>query len=180
MEKIACDQCDKKFDQRAALDQHKAAVHSGEKSEPEWSTPKKKNHFKLIAIGSISILIIVAIIWAVSSVSVWPPIDMRGHIEVNPPAHILKEPMSLDIQKHMLEHADGVEEGPPGIIINYNCIDYACEPNLIENLEAFAIKYPETVYVAPFNRMKAIIVLTKLGRREILQEYNEDIIEAFI
>ncbi len=102
---------------------------------------------------------------------------MQGHIESNPPSHVLKEPMPITIQKHMLEHADG--SGRAGVIINYNCRDYSCEENLIENLEAFALSY-NYVYVAPFKGMDAKIALTKLGKIKILEEYDESIIKNFI
>ena len=78
----------------------------------------------------------------------------------------------------MLEHADG--KGPPGIIINYNCVDYACESDLIEKLEAFAKKYSANVYVAPFKNMDAKIVLTRLNKIEILESFDENKIEDFI
>ena len=77
----------------------------------------------------------------------------------------------------MLEHVDGA--GRPGIIINYNCKDYKCEDNLIEKLEAFATKY-DYVYVAPFKGMDAKIALTKLGKIEVLEEYDESLIINFI
>ena len=108
-----------------------------------------------------------------------PPIDIRGHIEANPSSHVLKEPMPIVIQKHMLEHVDGVEKGRGGVIINYNCKDYECESDLIDNLEAFSKKY-EYVYVAPFKGMNAKIALTKLNKREVLDKYNNETIERFI
>lgn len=106
-----------------------------------------------------------------------PPIDIQGHVEASPPSHILKEPMPIEIQKHMLEHADGY--GPPGVIINYNCEDYFCEEDLIEKLEEFALKYNH-VYVAPFPGMEAKIALTRYGKIEILDDYDEEKIENFI
>jgi len=78
----------------------------------------------------------------------------------------------------MLEHADGGDI--PGIIINYNCKDYNCEGGLIENLESFAEVYPKNVYVAPFKNMATKIALTKLGRIEVLEEYDENRIHIFI
>ncbi len=107
-----------------------------------------------------------------------PPIDIAGHIEENPSSHVLKEPMPLPIQKHMLEHADG--SGPPGVIINYNCMDYQCEEGLIPKLEEFTVKYPEFVYVAPFKGMDAKIALTRFREIEILDSYDEQKIESFI
>ena len=109
-----------------------------------------------------------------------PPTSMQGHTERLPAAHILKKPFPIEIQKHMLEHADGEDGGPPGVIINYDCKKYDCEPDLIEKLEAFAIKYPANVYVAPFKNMDEKIALTKLGRIQTLEAYDETVIDNFI
>jgi len=114
---------------------------------------------------------------AVNAMSL-PPTDMQGHIEASPESHVLKEQMPLQIQKHMLEHSDGT--GPPGVIINYDCNNFDCEDDLIKNLESFAIKYSSNVYVAPFKNMPVKIALTKLGRIETLDEFDERAIEIFI
>src|SRR3989338_7113289 len=69
-----------------------------------------------------------------------PPINISGHIEENPPSHILDNAMPEVIQKHMLEHADG--KGEPGIIIQYNCKKpYSCEPELVNRLKQLVEKY---------------------------------------
>lgn len=124
-------------------------------------------------------LIIAGIMWEISNVERLPPTDIQGHIESKPSSHILKDSMPLAIQKHMLEHADGVEGGRGGVVINYNCKDYSCEGNLIENLETFALNY-DYVYVAPFKGMDAKITLTKLGKIDVLEEYDETRIKNFI
>ena len=88
--------------------------------------------------------------------------------------------MNLVVHKHMLEHADGKEGGRGGVIINYNRNDFTCDDSLIEKLEAFAVIYPEHVYVAPFQDMDAKIVLTKLNQQKILGGYDEQAIEEFV
>lgn len=177
-EKIRCEICDRNFDNEEALAMHNKAKH------PE-NVPKEKKQLpiKKIKRGSIFllivVLIIIGIIWWISGIERLPPTDIKGHIESNPSSHILKEPMPITIQKHMLEHADGIEKGRGGVVINYNCKDYECESDLIEKLEAFAIKY-DYVYVAPFEGMDAKIALTKLNKIEVLDEYNNETIEKFI
>ncbi len=86
--------------------------------------------------------------------------------------------MPLSMQKHMLEHADG--QGPPGVIINYNCEDFECEPDLIDKLKAIAQDYPEFVYLAPFPNMSAKIAITRRGAIEVLDEFDEERIRRFI
>lgn len=176
-EEIRCEICNKIFSNSEGLEMHNQAKH------PE-NIPKEKKPFPVKKIRNWIIfvlvfgLIILGIIFGISSIKTLPPTDINGHIESSPASHILKESMPLTIQKHMLEHSDG--SGPPGIVINYNCDDYECEEGLIENLESFAEKYPLNVYVAPFKNMDAKIALTKIGKIEILEEFDEGRIKNFI
>jgi len=107
-----------------------------------------------------------------------PPTGMADHIEVSPPGHILTEPMPLNIQKHMLEHADG--GGPPGVIINYNCVKFRCPDGMIERLTTIARSYPTFVYLAPFPDMDVKIAITRLGKIITLDEVDEQRIHEFI
>jgi len=175
-EKARCGMCDKTFKDADGLTAHNKAKHpekipKGRKSPP---MSKIRNWGVFIIITG---LIILGVFWGVSNSKTLPPIDMKGHVELNPLSHVLKEPMSIAIQKHMLEHADGT--GKPGVIINYNCEDYDCEESLIENLEGFTSDY-DYVYVAPFKGMDAKIVITKLGKINILEAYDENRVRSFI
>ena len=175
-EKTRCEICDKTFGNEDGLMHHNKAKHPEKVPKERKPLPIKKiknwSIFVIIILG-ISLLIY----FAISNIKTLPPTDMQGHIESNPSSHILKEPMPIAIQKHMLEHADGT--GRPGVIINYNCKDYSCEKNLIENLESFVLDY-DYVYVSPFKGMDAKIALTKLGKIEILEEYDESRIKNFV
>jgi len=180
MEENKCEKCDKNFTIAEALEMHIKAKHPEDIKEP-FLTPEKK---KKIRNWGIVIIVIVAIgftfYFLSISIKTLPPTDFRGHIEVSPPSHILKEPMDIQVQRHMLEHADGNQNGPGGIIINYNCIDHDCESDLIEELEAFAEKYPANVYVAPFPKMSVKIALTRQGNIVTLDNYDVTAIEDFI
>lgn len=180
-EKMRCELCDRNFKDAEGLRQHNAAKH------PE-KIPKEKKPLPIKKIKNWGIFIIVAgfiifgLYWVISnatSAQALPPTDMQGHIERNPPSHTLKKPMDIPVQKHMLEHVDGIEGGRGGVIINYDCNNFDCESDLIENLESFATKY-DYVYVAPFKNMAVKIALTKLGRIETLDSYDEIKIETFI
>jgi len=177
-EKARCEICDRTFKDADGLRAHNAAKHP--ESVKKEGKPMNLGKYKG---WLIFIVIVIALVWGImwlsSSRTVLPPTDMVGHIEVNPPSHVLKEPMDIRVHKHMLEHVDGTEGGRPGTIINYNCKDYDCEEGLIENLEAFAGKYGH-VYVAPFKNMGAKIALTRLNSQEILDEYDEERIDAFV
>ena len=78
----------------------------------------------------------------------------------------------------MLEHADGV--GPPGVIIQYNCDDFACEPGMITRLQEIVSARPSNVYLAPFPTMDAKIALAAPGRLVTLDEFDEPRITRFI
>ena len=156
---------------------HNSAKHpKPEKKSIKLNYKKIRNWGVLIVVLA---LVIFGFYFMFSGVKTLPPTDMQGHVEANPPSHILREPMSIPIQKHMLEHVDGQQGVRGGVIINYNCEDYNCEEGLIENLEQFGYEF-NYVYVAPFKNMDAKIALTKLNRIEVLEEYNEGEIRNFI
>lgn len=177
-EKTRCEVCDRIFKDEGGLAAHNKAKHPEQITKEKTSLPVKKIRNWTISLVILG-LIIAGVVWSISSTETLPPTDMNGHIESNPPSHILKEPMQLVVQKHMLEHADGQEGGRGGVIINYNCKNYECESGLIEKLEAFALEF-NYVYVAPFKGMDAKITLTKLGKIDILEGYDETRIKNFI
>ncbi len=151
--------------------------NSNKSSESEGKPLNIKLILTKISVIVVVALIIIGIIWFVASRPNLPPIDMAGHIEENPSAHILNTEMTEPIQKHMLEHADG--KGKPSILIQYNCKKYNCEKSLIEKLKVLVKKYPENVYLAPGN-YDGKIILTKLGQRKILSSFDEAQITDFI
>jgi len=177
-DKTRCEICDRTFKDAEGLAMHNKAKHPESMSREKKLLPIKKVRnwgILVIAVG----LIIGGIAWGISNIERLPPTDMDRHIESNPSSHILKDSMPLAIQKHMLEHVDGVEGGKGGVIINYNCKDYQCEDSLIGKLESFATEY-DYVYVAPFKGMDAKIAITKLGKIDVLEEYHEIRIKNFI
>lgn len=150
---------------------------------------KKTNNFNWKGLASKIVIPLLAVIF-ISVIVMFirsqpkqprlPPIDMEGHIEQNPPSHILSDEMPESVQKHMLEHADGEEKGVPGIIIHYNCPrKFYCGDDLIKKLESIVKKYPKNVYLAPGD-YDGKIILTKLGKREIMDKFDEKKIINFI
>lgn len=140
-------------------------------------TKKIRKIVLAILISAIIVIIVILIGWLVSKRPNFPPITMQGHTEQSPPSHILDTPMAVTIQKHMLEHADG--DATPGIIIQYNCNKFDCEPDLIDKLTKLTKEYPENVYLAP-NKYDGKIILTKLNEREVLDEFDDKKIREFI
>jgi len=180
MTDIKCEECEKSFETEESLNMHNKSKHPEKYKAPKQKMdPQQK---KKIRNWSIFVIIVVIIVGGISflvlSIKTLPPTDPRGHSEDKPPSHAVKNPMSISMQRHMLEHSDG--DGPPGVIINYNCEDYICEPDLISKLEKFVEKYPNNVYVAPFPDMDAKIALTRAGRQKTLKEFDQSRIEFFI
>ncbi len=176
-EKTRCEICDRNFKDEEALTMHNSAKHMQPViTKKDHSTTKKLRNYVITTI--IIGLIGWGIIALVNKPSL-PPTTIEGHIESNPLSHVLKEPMSLPIQKHMLEHVDGIEGGQGGVIINYDCKSYVCEEGLIKNLESFTEEY-DYVYVAPFKNMGSKIILTRINRIERFDKYDEEKIRKFI
>ena len=137
--------------------------------------PKKlgRSIFRIL----IAILIVGGIGWFIANRPKLPPTVMQGHIEQSPPSHIVNTPIPDNIQRHMLEHADG--GGRPGIIIQYNCSDFDCAPDLLSRLTELVNDYPKNVYLGP-NNYDGKIILTKLEKRKVLGEFDEEAIIKFI
>ncbi|MBS3136334.1 hypothetical protein J4401_05215 [Candidatus Woesearchaeota archaeon] len=176
MSDFVCGDCQKSFSTSEALEQHQGAKHSLQKSS---GLTRKNKKTALWGVVIIVVLIFIVLFWQLSNAKTLPPTDIARHIEVSPPSHVMKNPMRMEIQKHMLEHADGIEGGKGGVVINYDCESYSCETGMIERLEAFAGKY-DYVYVAPYRNMKNKIALTRLNQISVLDEYDEKMIEDFI
>jgi len=149
----------------------------------EHQGKKRKQKIKTMALVAGIVVIAGAGIFVLGrflvSRPILPPIVMQNHSEQSPPRHILDQPIPEKIQKHMLEHADGNDRSGGGIIVQYNCDKFECEPNLIEKLTNIAEQYPKTVYLAP-NNYDGKVILTKLGKREILDGFDERAILDFI
>lgn len=153
-----------------------------EQKQRELAKQKRLNNLRRLGKRLIWLAILVVVIFGlklfIANREILPPTTMQGHIEQSPQSHILTEPMNVSIHKHMLEHADG--KGPPGVIINYNCEDFLCASDFISKLTDLVNQYPANVYLAPYKNMSAKLVLSRLNKQEILEEFDEEKIKSFI
>lgn len=173
-----CEKCNKEFATEEALKHHHNSKHYVESKKPFLSS-KRKKQIKIYGVVAIILIVLIFFVMSLSAVKSLPPTTMKGHIEVIPKTVILKEPIKPEIHKHILEHFDGGDGNRGGVVINYDCKNYDCSPDLIEKLEAFTEEYGH-VYVAPFKNMKVKIAITKLNQIRKLDSYDEDAIRQFI
>ncbi|MCH7492572.1 hypothetical protein IID19_03185 [Patescibacteria group bacterium] len=148
----------------------------------EFAQQGRKHRMKSVASYSAIFIAVAGVIYGITvlagSGGVLPPKSMNPHIEASPSAHIIDTPMPLSTYRHMFEHSDG--EGPPGVHINYNCEDFDCSSDLIDKLTSIAEEYPEFVYLSPFENMSSMIVVTRLGKQEAMEQFDEERIVNFI
>ena len=66
------------------------------------------------------------------------------------------------------------------MLVQYNCEQYNCEPDLVTNLVDIVENYPPQVYLAPYPGMDAKIAFAAPGRLEVLDNFDEQRIRSFI
>ena len=66
------------------------------------------------------------------------------------------------------------------MLVQYNCVLYKCETDLVESLVEIVRDYPPYVYLAPYPTMDAKIALAAPGRLLTLETLDEGKIRGFI
>ncbi len=169
MAKIRCPHCKHTFSSQDALRQHLRAKH------PEsWRLRQLKVYGGggLLAVGLVALLVTYF-----SGRGILPPTSFAGpHVETWPEQRISEVPIPIPQQKHIIEHVPG---GRPGVLLQYNCEKFECEPDLVEKLAQIALQYPY-VYMAPYPNMDGKIVLSALNAQLVLDEFDEEKIVEFI
>ncbi len=108
-----------------------------------------------------------------------PPTGFSAaHLESLPSQQISARPIPRLEQEHVMERAAGHERG--SMLVQYNCVNYQCEPNLIEKLTEIVLNFPAYVYLAPYPTMDAKIALAAPGRLLTLEDLDEAKIRKFI
>lgn len=160
-------------ERRKVKDQQKEVEHRRRR--------RKRLVKKSVTWGVVGLVVSVGVVWlgySIATAKRLPPTSIADHVEQSPSGHILTTPLPLAIQKHMLEHADG--SGPPGVIINYNCVKFSCPDGLVDRLAGIVRAYSDFVYLAPYPDMDVKIAVTKLGKILTLDDVDPARIRAFI
>ena len=66
------------------------------------------------------------------------------------------------------------------MLVQYNCVEFQCEDDLVERLTEIVLSYPPQVYLAPYPTMDAKIALAAPGKLLTLDALEEDKIREFI
>ncbi len=150
--------------------------------ETQKEVNQKKRSIKKVKKIILTAIIVFGFVFGVyyfaSNIKLMPPISSQAHSEDVPESNILTEEMPDRTQRHMLEHAGGA--GPSGFIIQYNCVKFQCEDDLVEKLTKIAEQFPNLVYLAPTSIYDGKIILTTLGKMDVLEEFDENRIMNFI
>ena len=108
-----------------------------------------------------------------------PPTGFSAaHSESMPRGQINSRPIPRLVQEHVMERDAGHERG--SLLVQYNCVNYECEPDLVEKLIEIVLNYPPYVYLAPYPTMDAKIALAAPGRLLTLDSLDEGKIRKFI
>ena len=169
MAKIRCRQCRSTFSSKQAWKQHLRAKHPG-----DWRLYQLKVYG---GGGVLAVGLVAALVAFFSAQGVLPPTSFAGpHVEIWPDVRISSTPIPISQQKHIVEHVPG---GRPGVLLQYNCEEFECEPDLVERLAEIALQYPN-VYMAPYPGMSAKIAVSALSAQLVLEELDEAKIVEFI
>ncbi len=101
-----------------------------------------------------------------------------AHLETFPQQQINSQPIPRLIQEHVMERTAGHTRGK--MLVQYNCVEYECEPGLVEKLTEIVLNFPSHVYLAPYPTMDAKIALAAPGRLLTLEGLDEAKIRKFI
>ena len=101
-----------------------------------------------------------------------------AHLESFPPQQINGRPIPRLVQEHVMERNFGHARG--SMLVQYNCVNFQCDADLVDKLTEIVLTYPPQVYLAPYPTMDAKIALAAPGRLLTLDTLDEDKIREFI
>ena len=117
-------------------------------------------------------------LWAINQKELPPTEFGPNHSESFPSQQISSLPVPRAIQEHVMERGGDHRTG--SMLVQYNCVEYECEPGTSDTLADIVRDYPDNVYLAPYPGMDSQIALTAPGRRLLLDTLDEGKIRKFI
>jgi len=134
-----------------------------------------------MAAGGLAIVVViggVVFLYASTRKELPPTSTPPGHAETLPRRQINDSPIPKLVQQHVMERNSTHPVGQ--MLVQYNCKDYQCEPDLVARLTEIVLSYPSTVYLAPYPVMDAKIALAAPGRLLTLKSLDDARIREFI
>ncbi|MFQ5874521.1 MAG: DUF3105 domain-containing protein [Dehalococcoidia bacterium] len=150
------------------------------KQEAKKARRGKRGRTLLTVAGGLAVvaLVIGGLVLYGTRQKVLPPTDFGPtHSESLPAQQVNTQPIPRPIQEHVMEHVGNMG---PGILVQYNCQDYQCEPDLVPKLTEVVRSYPPRVFLAPYPGMDAKIALAAPGELEVLETFDEGRVRQFI
>ena len=170
---------------REARYQRKQGARGRRRQESRRARLRNLRSKLLIAAGGLAVAVVAVggLVFFMTTRSTFgkilPPTGFSAaHLESLPRQQINTQPIPRLEQEHVMERAAGHERG--SLLVQYNCVKYQCEPNLVEELTEIVLKFPEYVYLAPYPTMDAKIALAAPGRLLTLDSLDGDKIRKFI
>ena len=134
-----------------------------------------------MAAGGLAIVVViggVVFLYASTRKELPPTSAPPGHAETLPRRQINDSPIPKLVQQHVMERNSTHPVGQ--MLVQYNCKDYQCEPDLVARLTEIVLSYPSTVYLAPYPVMDAKIALAAPGRLLTLKSLDDARIRELI
>ena len=170
---------------RGARHQRRQSARARRQQESRRARRRNLRRTLLMAAGGFAVvgLVIGGIVLFVTTRSTFgkelPPTGFTAaHLESLPTQQINTRPIPRLEQEHVMERAAGHERG--SMLVQYNCVEYECEPDLLERLTEIVLNFPPYVYLAPYPTMDAKIALAAPGRLLTLDALDENKIRKFI
>ena len=144
---------------------------------------KLRNLRRTIILGAGGLAAVAAVIGVFLLVGInqktLPPTSFGpNHSESLPPQQINLSPIPRLIQEHVMERNRTHPQGQ--MLVQYNCLDYYCAPDMVEKLTEIVQAFPRTVYLAPYPGMDANIALAAPGRLLTLDSLDVERVREFI
>ena len=170
---------------REARHQRRQSARERRHQESRRARRRNLRRTLLMAAGSVAVVVLAigGIVLFITTRSTFgkelPPTGFTPvHSESMPPEQINSRPIPRLVQEHVMERAAGHERG--SMLVQYNCVDYQCQPNLVDRLTEIVRAYPAYVFLAPYPTMDAMIALAAPGKLLTLDALDEDKIHEFI
>ena len=158
--------------------------HAKERRQQESRKARRGNLrrtlFTIAGGFALVVLVIGGFVLFAGTQKILPPTGFGpNHLEAFPQQQINSQPIDVRIQEHVMERGGG-HHLQGGMLVEYNCVDYQCDSDLVQRLTAIVESYPPQVFLAPFPGMDAKIALAAPDRLETLDAFDEQRIRKFI